>query len=155
LQLAGSFQAYPGVGVPETFQLSRSATTGTRYNGIFYSPAHCASVPECVLNAQIVPASIGTIGSSTSTLDITLLPSNSVKFLPYWTQLDFNVAKVFTVRKVRYDLRLEAFNMLNQGFELSHSNTRGTSVGGQSSAFENASSVINGRILRVAATMRF
>ena len=47
-----------------------------------------------------------------------MVPLASVKFLPYWTQLDMNFLKVFNVGSWRYEARWEFFNMMNNGVEL-------------------------------------
>ena len=61
-----------------------------------------------------------------------MVPLASVKFLPYWTQLDMNFLKVFNVGSWRYEARWEFFNMMNNGVELentfNHSGSTGAGV---------------------------
>ena len=78
-----------------------------------------------------------------------------MKWHPRLTQVDVNIAKVFNIAGWRYDARLEMFNLLNNDADRSHSTRRGTSVGGQSSTFERASTLIDARVFRVAVTARF
>ena len=114
----------------------------------------------CVLGAAIVPAGNATIGTSTSSLWVPTVPVNSVKFEPIWTQVDMNIAKIFNIGTWRYDARLEAFNLLNNGVEVWHSGSRngfGTTPAGFQSigSWERADTLLNGRVLRVAVTARF
>ena len=99
------------------------------------------------------------ISTSTSSYTALLTPGDSVKFLPYWAQLDVNIAKVFNIGGWRYDVRAELFNALNQGFDLSHGNgvnNLGTNVGAQSSAlYEQTDQVMDARVFRIAVTARF
>ena len=95
------------------------------------------------------------IGTSSSNNTFTILPAQSVKFLPRMTQVDVNFAKVFNVLDWRYDVRLEVFNALNNKVERTHGGTRGTSAGLQSSYFERVATLLDGRVFRVAVTARF
>ena len=58
-----------------------------------------------------------------------MVPLSSVKFLPYWTQLDVNVQKVFNIGSWRYDARFSFYNVLNNGVVLEHMEGRGTPAG--------------------------
>jgi hypothetical protein len=49
-------------------------------------------------------------------------------------------------------VRAEGFNLTNAGFERSSRSSRGTAVGRQSSIYEYASTINNGRILRLSVT---
>ena len=89
-----------------------------------------------------------------------MIPLSSVKFVPYWTQLDVNIAKVFNVGNTRYDARFELFNALNNGVEIWQTgsrNARGsTGAGYQSLAqWERADKLLEGRVIRFAVTASF
>jgi hypothetical protein len=87
-----------------------------------------------------------------------MMPRVSSKFMPYWNQVDVNVAKVFNIGSWRYDARFEIFNLLNSGVVYDHTREsgRGTSFGGQSAGgYENASRILDGRVIRLAMTARF
>lgn len=89
-----------------------------------------------------------------------MIPVNSVKFLPYWSQLDVSVQKVFDAGSRRYDVRLELFNALNNGVDLEHDasrNARGSTGAGYQAlnAWERANRILEGRIVRLAVTAAF
>ena len=89
-----------------------------------------------------------------------MIPLSSVKFVPYWTQLDVNIQKVFNIGTWRYDARLELFNALNYGVEIWQTgsrNARGsTGAGYQSlSQWERADKLLEGRVIRLAVTAAF
>ncbi len=168
LQAGMAFIGYPGGrggfdALRESFIYSRSTSTqfgsvfGT-YAAPFFTADNC--VAPCVLGAPYIPrAANPTISTSTGSYTALLTPSESVKFLPYWAQLDVNIAKVFNLGGWRYDVRAELFNALNSGFDLSHSagvNGYGTTAGAQSSAnYERTDQVMDSRVFRVAVTARF
>ena len=166
--IGGSFQAYPGggqewSGLQEGFFVHRTSTDalyGT-YSDTFYGQGNC--VAPCVLGGRLVPESIaaaGTVADSTSGFWAPLVPLNSVKFEPYWTQVDINLAKVFNIGSWRYDARIELFNALNKGIEVWHTGSRNgrgsTPYGYQSlSSWERAEKILEGRVIRFAMTARF
>jgi len=166
MQVAGSFQAYPGGagdwgGMQEGFYVHRTSTNpllGT-YSDTFYGqPGHC--VAPCVLGGRLVPDVASTVGIGTTNFWVPQVPLNSVKFVPYWTQLDVNIQKVFSIGTWRYDARLEVFNALNKGIEIwgtGSRNARGsTGAGYQSlSQWERADKLLEGRVVRLAVTARF
>jgi hypothetical protein len=128
------------------------------YTAPFYTAENC--VAPCVLGAPFIPRGANpTINTSTGSYTALLTPADSVKFLPMWTQLDVNIAKVFNIGGWRYDVRGEFFNVLNTSFDLSHSagvNGYGTVAGAQSSAnYERADQVMDARVFRIAVTARF
>ena len=146
----------PGLGSQEEFRYSRSSSTNdeTAYIAPFYTAETC--VAPCVFNGRFMDRSdTPVIGTSTSSFTATIIPDDSVKWHPRLTQVDVNIAKVFNIAGWRYDARLEMFNLLNNDADRSHSTRRGTSVGGQSSTFERASTLIDARVFRVAVTARF
>ncbi len=88
------------------------------------------------------------------------IPLNTVKFEPYWTQVDVNLQKLFNVGNWQYDARIEFFNALNTGVEVWHSGSRNgrssTGAGYQSlSNWERAEKLLEGRVIRFAVTARF
>jgi len=166
LQVGASLQAYPGGagdwgGMQEGLYIHRTSTSaeiGTYSDTLYGQPGHC--VAPCVLGGRLVPTNASTIGTSTSAFWMPMIPLNSVKFLPYWTQLDANIQKVFNIGNWRYDARIEAFNMLNNAVEIWQTgsrNARGsTGAGFQAlSSWERADKLLEGRVIRFAVTARF
>ena len=126
MQFGFSLQAYPGGlgdwgGLQEGFSISRTSSN-PKYNSyseeLFGQPGHC--VAPCVLGGRIVPDNITTVERSTSGAWYPMVPLSSVKFLPYWTQLDVNIQKVFNIGSWRYDTRFSFYNVLNNGVVLEH-----------------------------------
>ena len=163
VQLAGSVRAsytdqqFEGGELNEGYQVSRSSTlqAAGSNQATYQAPWYSGDV----VGSNIVDRAIHPrISTSTSAYDIIMMPGVSSKFMPYWNQVDLNVAKVFNVGSWRYDARLEVFNALNSGVVLGHNREagRGTSFGGQSAAnYERASRILDGRVIRVAMTARF
>jgi len=160
LMVAGTIIAnaggYSGSNMPEQFRYSR---TGTNATAPFFTAENC--IGTCVLGSPIVTMANGgtaplTNGTGTGNHQFTLLPGNSVKFPPYWIQMDASIAKTFNLgNRIRMEARMEGFNLSNAGFERSSRNNRGTAVGRQSGIFEYASTINNGRILRLSTTARW
>ncbi len=160
LRVAGTFLAnaggYAGDQFRETQQLTRTTTT---YGSPFYTADNCTG--NCVLGAPIIATANGgvapaRIGTSTSAInDYVLLPGNSVKFPPYWTQMDMSLAKTFDFGRVRWEVMVQGFNLLNAGFEQEYRSSRSTAVGRQSSIAEYAGQIVNGRIMRLSTTARW
>ena len=139
------------------------------YGSPFYTTTTC--VAPCALGSRFVdPNVVQTLGTSPTQFDAQILPDNSVKFFPRLTQVDANVAKVFNIGRWRYDVRLEAFNLLNNAADRTHfgvipvnnggnaipSLGLGTSAGAQIlTLYERASAVLDARVLRFAVTARF
>ena len=158
LQLGGSFQLYPGWGMWERFRVDRRGGYAPHnyYVAPWYTEQNC--VAPCVLGERIIRnQTAGQLGTSTTGLTVGLLPDDTVKYLPDWTLLDLNIARVFNVGNWRFESRFEAFNVLNKGIEMANPGlgTRGTTLGGQNNDFEEASEVMVGRVLRVSLTARF
>ena len=113
-----------------------------------------------MLGQNIVPDGVATVERSTDAAWYPMIPVNSVKFLPFWTQLDVSVQKMFDLGSRRYDVRLELFNALNNGVDLDHGASRdargSTGAGYQAlSAWERANRALEGRIVRFAVTATF
>ena len=165
MQLGASLQAYPGGagdwgGLQEGLYVHRTSSNallGTYSDTLFGQPGHC--VAPCVLGARI--SDTPTVSTGTGGYWIPMIPLNSVKFEPYWTQLDMNVQKVFNVGSWRYDARFEFFNLLNNVVEIWHSgdsrDARGSSGAGYQAlaSGERAARVLEGRVVRFAVTARF
>ncbi|MEO2195305.1 MAG: hypothetical protein ABGY72_04335, partial [bacterium] len=161
LMVAGTIIAnaggYAGQNFPEQWRYSR---TGTSANGPAFTTENCIA-PTCVLGAPIVATANGgtapsTNGTGTGNHTFTLLPGNSVKFPPYWIQMDLSIAKTIDLGgRIRWEVRAEGFNLTNAGFERDSRSKRGTSVARQSGIFEYASTINNGRIMRLSTTARW
>ena len=164
MQLGASLQAYPGGagdwgGLQEGLRVHRTTSNelqGTYSHTLYGQPGHC--VAPCVLGARL--SDTPTVSTVTAGYWIPMIPLNSVKFEPYWTQLDMNVQKVFNVGSWRYDARFEFFNLLNNVVEIWHSGSRnawGSSGAGYQSLanWERAARVLEGRVVRFAVTARF
>ena len=126
------------------------------YGAPWYTEQNC--VAPCVLDQRIIQnQTAGQLGTSTTGRTMNLLPADTVKYLPDWTLLDLNVARVFNVGNWRLETRFEAFNVFNKGIEMSQAalGTRGTAVGGQNLDYEEADEVMFGRVLRVSMVARF
>ena len=160
LMVAGTIIAnaggYSGSNNPETMSFTRTSNT---YRAPWWNAENCTGT--CVLGEGIITNANGgvvspTVGTSTSSTTLTLLPGNSVKFPPYWIQMDASIAKTIDLGgRIRWEVRMEGFNLTNAGFERSSRASRGTSVGRQSSIFEYASTINNGRIMRLSTTARW
>lgn len=158
LRLAGSFQLYPGWGMFEYFRYDRRGRYAPHnfYVAPWFTEENC--VDPCVLGQRIRQGGkTGQFGTSIWGRTMILLPEDTVKYKPDWSQLDISLAKVFNVGGWSWDVRLEAFNVMNTGIEISNYalGSRGTTVGGQNPQFENATEVMFGRVLRAAMTARF
>ena len=165
LQLGASLQAYPGGlgdwgGLQEGLYISRTSSNH-KYNSyseeLYGQPGHC--VAPCVLGARIVADNFPTVERSTGGQWYPMVPLSSVKFLPYWTQLDVNIQKVFNIGNWRYDARLEFFNALNNGIVLDHSSREARGSTGADyqalDAWERGNRMLEGRVIRFAVTARF
>ena len=170
MQFGASLQAYPGGGnirwgvFQEGLNVRRysgdaNELLGTYSERLYGQPGHCDANPDCVLGGRFVPADVPTTGLNESGYIAPMIPLSSVKFLPYWTQLDMNFLKVFNVGSWRYEARWEFFNMLNNGIELEQRNTTdigSTGAGYQSlTSWERATRLLPGRVIRFAVTARF
>ena len=166
LQLAGSAQAYPGNGLQERFRFRRSSSQNSGvYGAPFYTEANCVS--PCVLGGPIrqTPSNTGQFSTSSSSYTATILPRDSVKNLPYFTQLDLSIGKVFNIGGWRWNGRVEGFNLFNTGTMLEADGDRGTSLSPQTSglvgttgSFEQyyeADRAMLGRVVRFSVTARF
>ena len=165
LQMGFSLQAYPGGlgdwgGLQEGLYISRTSSNH-KYNSysteLYGQPGQC--VAPCVLGQRIVPENFTTVERSTSGAWYPMIPLSSVKFLPYWTQLDVNIQKVFNIGSWRYDTRFSFYNVLNNGPVLDHSSREARGSTGADyqalSAWERGNRMLEGRVIQFAVTMRF
>ena len=171
LQLAGTLQAYPGNSNYEYWGFARNTyypSQFARYDSRWYNDTNC--VAPCTVGGfynsapgsqfdKLICGSIGTCKTgqfdrSTNIDYRELLPYASVKNLPYFTQLDLSVARIFNMGGTRFDTRFEAFNIFNAGTVLGAQASLGTAYGAQST-FMQAQRVMTGRVLRLSMTARF
>ena len=166
LQAGFSLQAYPGGlgtwgGLQEGLSISRTSSNhkvNSYSEELYGQPGHC--VAPCVLGARIVPDNIPTVERSTGGAWYPMVPLSSVKFLPYWTQLDVNLQKVFNIGSWRYDARFSFYNVLNNGIVLEHTGSRNAqgSTGADYQALSNwerGNRMLEGRVIQFAVTARF
>ena len=166
MQMGFSLQAYPGGlgdwgGLQEGLYISRTSTNHkyrTYSEELFGQPGHC--VAPCMLGTNIVPDQFATVERSTSGEWYPMIPLSSVKFEPYWTQLDVNLQKVFNIGSWRYDTRFSFYNVLNNGVVLDHGGSRiargSTGADYQAlSSWERGNRILEGRVIQFAITARF
>ncbi len=166
LQAGFSLQAYPGGlgdwgGLQEGLYVHRTSTNDlyrTYSVELYGQPGHC--VAPCVLGQEIIPSGLGNIERSTGGAWYPMVPLSSVKFLPYWTQLDVNLQKVFNIGTWRYDTRFSFYNVLNNGVVLEHTgsrNARGSTGATYQalSSWERGNRMLEGRVIQFAVTARF
>ena len=160
IQLAGTLQAYPGNSMWEYWYFSRRfyyPPIYARYDSQFYNDTNC--VAPCTVgglfNTTGGRGKTGQYSTSSNGTSRELLPYASVKNLPYFTQLDLSMARIFNVDNWRIDTRFEAFNIFNAGTVLGINNGTGTTYGGQANDTWEARRVMTGRVLRVSMTARF
>ena len=157
IQFAGTLQAYPGNTMSEYWYFSRNRfypSQYSRYDSRWYNDINC--VAPCTMGGTYVQSTDRTrqYGTGSQGISHVLLPSETVKSLPYFTQLDLSAAKIFNVGNWRYDTRFEAFNIFNAGTVLGATGVVGTAYGAQGT-FEEAVRVMTGRVLRLSVTARF
>ncbi len=166
LQAGFSLQAYPGGlgdwgGLQEGLYVHRTSSNDlyrTYSPELYGQPGHC--VAPCVLGQSIVPDGLANIDRSTGGQWYPMVPLSSVKFLPYWTQLDVNIQKVFNIGSWRYDTRFSFYNVLNNGVVLEHTGSRNAngSTGATYQAltsWERGNRMLEGRVIQFAVTARF
>jgi hypothetical protein len=75
-----------------------------------------------------VPASVFPDGQRTQSVTVNLIEPRT-QYLDRWNELDINVKRNFEVRKVRFDIGVDLFNMLNGNVVLVQNQNFGTSLG--------------------------
>jgi len=168
LQFAASFQALPGyllgtqaltaggAGVPNFTSYSGvgssyTVTPTTRYT---VCPGNSAS-QGCTVGALVVPSQI------TASFAVPLVPPG-IEMTPRVTQVDISVSKRLTFGSVKIDPKLDIFNALNSDdyfsvrattFTPVSSASLATGLNGSGGTYLLPASVIQGRILRIAAVV--
>ena len=168
LQAGFSLQAYPGGlgdwgGLQEGLYVHRTSSNDLyrTYTPEMYDPMGTGTcIAPCMLGQNIIPDGITNIERSTGGAWYPMVPLSSVKFLPYWTQLDVNVQKVFNIGSWRYDARFSFYNVLNNGVVLEHTgsrNARGSTGATYQalSSWERGNRMLEGRVIQFAVTARF
>ena len=168
LQAGFSLQAYPGGlgdwgGLQEGLYVHRTSSNNhyRTYTPEMFDPMGTGTcMAPCMLGQNIIPDGITNIERSTGGAWYPMVPLSSVKFLPYWTQLDVNVQKVFNIGSWRYDARFSFYNVLNNGVVLEHTgsrNARGSTGATYQalSSWERGNRMLEGRVVQFAVTARF
>ena len=169
LILAGAYQGLPGyvlgtsaltaggAGAPNFTNISGLAgqltvTSTTRYTSC---PGNSAS-QGCVVGALIAPGAL-------STLTVPLGPPNTL-LTPRLNQLDLSIAKRINVGRFRIDPKLDVFNALNSSdyftarsttYTLTAAGATPTAEQGSSGSYLLPGSIIQGRLLRIAAVVNW
>ncbi len=169
IQVAGSFQALPGyllgtqaltaggAGVPNFTSYSGLGSTWTVTNATTYAVCPGSSASQgCVVGAKVVP---GTLFSAS--LPVPLIPPGT-EMTPRVNQLDLSVSKRITVGRLKLDPKIDVFNALNSDDYYSVRTTTFTPVSnpalatafnGSGGTYLQPSSILQGRILRIAAVV--
>ncbi len=169
LVFAGAYQGLPGyvlgtsaltaggAGAPNFANISGLAsqltvTAATRYTAC---PGNSAS-QGCVVGALIAPGAL-------STLTVPLDAPNTL-LTPRLNQLDLSVSKRITVGRFRIDPKVDVFNALNSSdfftarsttYTLTGVGATPTAVNGSSGSYLLPGSIIQGRLLRLAAVVNW
>jgi hypothetical protein len=169
LIVSGAYQGLPGyilgtsaltaggAGAPNFTNISGLAgaltvTGTTRYTSC---PGNSAA-QGCVVGALIAPGAL-------STLTVPLAPPNTV-LTPRLNQLDLSFAKRITAGRFRIDPKLDVFNALNSSdyftarsttYTLTATGAQPTAVDGSSGSYLLPGSIIQGRLLRIAAVVNW
>ena len=96
VQLAGTLQAYPGNAMGEYWYFSRNRflpSQYSRYDPRWYSDVNC--VDPCTMGGTYVQSADRTrqYGTGSQGIPHALLPFETIKSLPFFTQLDLSLAK--------------------------------------------------------------
>jgi hypothetical protein len=169
VQVAGSFQGLPGyllgtqaltaggAGVPNFTSYSGLGSTWTVTNATTYAVCPGSSASQgCVVGAKVVP---GTLFSAS--LPVPLIPPGT-EMTPRVNQLDLSVSKRITVGRVKFDPKIDVFNALNSDdyyavrtttFTPVSNPALATAFNGSGGSYLQPSSILQGRILRIAAVV--
>jgi len=170
LQFAASFQALPGylLGTQALTAGGAGAPNFTSYSGVGSSftvtpttrytvcPGNSAS-QGCTVGALVVP------GQITGSLAVPLVPPG-IEMTPRVTQLDLSISKRLTFGSVRIDPKLDIFNALNSDDYYSVRSTTytpttnpalQTGLNGSGGTYLLPQSVLQGRLLRIAAVINW
>jgi hypothetical protein len=170
LQFAASFQALPGyllgtqaltaggAGNPNFTSYSGvgSAFTVTPTTRYTVCPGNSAA-QGCVVGALVVP------GMTTSTFSVPLIPPGT-EMTPRVNQLDLSVSKRLTFGSLKIDPKIDIFNALNSDDYFSVRSTTfapttnpalQTGLNGSGGTYLLPGSIIQGRLLRIAAVLNW
>jgi hypothetical protein len=170
VQFAASFQALPGylLGTQALTAGGAGAPNFTSYSGVGSSytvtpatrytvcPGNSAS-QGCTVGALVIPSQI------TSSIAVPLIPPGT-EMTPRVTQLDLSISKRLTFGSVKVDPKLDIFNALNSDDYFSVRATtytpvanpaNATALNGSGGTYLLPASVIQGRILRIAAVINW
>jgi hypothetical protein len=129
-----------------------TVTSTTRYTAC---PGNSAA-QGCVVGALIAPGAL-------STLNVPLDPPNTL-LTPRTNQVDFSIAKRFTVGHFRIDPKLDIFNAFNSDdyftvrsstYTLTATGATPTALNGSSGSYLLPGSILQGRLLRIAAVVNW
>jgi len=169
LTVSGVYQGLPGytlgtsaltaggAGAPNFTNISGLAgaltvTSTTRYTAC---PGNSAS-QGCAVGALIAPGAL-------STLTVPLVPPNTL-LTPRTNQVDVSIAKRFSLGHLRIDPKLDIFNILNSDdwftvksttYTLTATGATPTAFDGSSGSYRLPGSILQGRLLRVAAVVNW
>jgi hypothetical protein len=169
LTVSGVYQGLPGytlgtsaltaggAGAPNFTAISGLAgaltvTGTTRYTAC---PGNSAS-QGCVVGGLIAPGAL-------STLTVPLMPPNTL-LTPRTNQVDMSIAKRFILGRLRIDPKLDIFNLLNSDnwftvksttYTLTAAGVPATAFDGSSGSYRLPGSILQGRLLRVAAVVNW
>ena len=108
-----------------------------------YTAEDCAGRP-CTPGALVVPGLVAT------SLVVPLVPAGTERFLERQNQVDFGIRKTFRVGRLEWQGQFDVFNALNADTVLNYrSDNFGTPV------YAVPSEIVQGRLLRVGAQLRF
>jgi hypothetical protein len=164
LQISGSLQALPGYllgtqaltqggsGAPNLTAASGlgSAWTVTQTMRYTVCPGNSAS-QGCAVGALVMP------GMTQASLSVPLIAPGT-EMTPRVTQLDLSVSKRIVVGRLRIDPKVDVFNALNSSDYFSvRSTTFGptATAGVSSGAYLQPASILQGRIVRLAAVLNW
>jgi hypothetical protein len=94
-----------------------------------------------------VPASVFPNGQRTQSVTVNLIEPGTA-YLKRWNQLDINVKRNFELRKVRYDIGVDLFNVLNENVVLSQNQNFGAILG-------RPQEILQPIMARVSANLKF
>jgi hypothetical protein len=138
IRLGGTFQSYPGALIGSANQTSGTTwllTPTTRY------AANCPGA--CTPGALVAPT------LSEASLTVPLRPWRT-EYLQRLNQLDIRGSKVFSIGRSQIEAQVEMFNALNADTALT---VLGTNFG--TSAYQQAASAVQGRIIRLGAQWKW
>jgi hypothetical protein len=129
-----------------------TVTSSTRYTAC---PGNSAS-QGCVVGDLIAPGAL-------SSLTVPLIPPNT-QLTPRLNQLDFSIAKRITVGRFKFDPKIDIFNALNSDdyftvrsttYTLTAAGQQPTALNGSSGSYLLPGSILQGRIVRIAAVVNW